>query len=479
MQNTLKQFGQKSLKKTFFVLLIDLFLCLFVFFVANAYALDIIPSNSNYYYRLGGGSDISMPPVTDQQDITLGGDVNTNLGYTCDGFNPAISISNTINDIKDSFEGLEGNVVNSATSAVGSMPMYLLEKASPEIYNLIQNAMQNASDTFHLSMKSCQDALDQIKTGTSPYQDWFKISDSQGWFNYANAAKNPDNNVDINDAKTNITQDPEKYGIPWVHKGQNSGGSNGNQMPIKVIYDVVVAGYNAMIDDNRPLDSNDPAPTNSELARFWSNPEEAGKWAQLVLGDITISSKPGEDETHAGVGLVTLLRTCPSGANNDLTCGNNIKQKLIKLVQSNRYPSVDDLKAVSSNEMMITPDVIASIRNRTTEEQAVAISKIAEDVAIQNLVDETLLLRHILIAGSQTKPVHNVTAAWTTIQNTINQLDNNIKDLKFEHDVRQQFSTNTLQTILSDETADKAQAAMQHQETQLPSMENGAIYKQQ
>jgi len=466
--------GQKQ-KKLFIFLLLNLLAS--SFFMMNANALDIIPSNSNYYYKLGGGSDISMPPVTDQQDITLKGDVNTNLGFSCDGFNPAISIANTINDMKDSFEGLESNVINSATAAVGSMPMYLLEKASPEIYNLIQNSMQNASDTFHLSMKSCQEALDQIKTGASPYQDWFKISDSQGWLNYASAAKDPDSHVDINDAKKNITKDPEKYGVPWVHAGQNSGGSNGNQIPIKVIYDVVVAGTNAMIDDNRALDSQDPIPSESELARFWSTPEAAGKWGQLVLGDITISSKKGEDETHAGVGLVTLLRTCPTGANNNLTCGKNIKQKLIKLVQGKNYPSSDDLKAVSSNEMMITPDVIASIRNRTTEEQAVAISKIAEDVSIQNLVDESLLLRHILIAGSQTKSVHNVKSALTTVQNTINQLDTDIKDLKFEHDIREQFASNTLQTILNDETADKLNASIQHDETQEPSMENGAVYK--
>ena len=67
---------------------------------------------------------------------------------------------------------------------------------------------------------------------------------------------------------------------------------------------------------------------------------------------------------------------------NDLTCAKNIRNKLVELVQSSSYPSAEDLQKVSSNEMMITPDVIASIRNRTTEEQAVSISKIAEDVAV-------------------------------------------------------------------------------------------------
>jgi len=462
------------------ILLLSFSILLFIGFINDGHALNIVPSNSNYYYRLGGGSDFSMPPVTDQRDITLGGDTNTNLGYTCDGFNPAISIAHTINNIKESAEGLSKDVINSATAAVGTMPMYLLQKASPEIYNLVQNAMTNAADTFHLSMKSCQDSLDQIKTGKSPYQDWFSISDSQGWMNYSKQAQQGQN-VDINTAKKQITKNPEQYGVPWVHKGLNSGGTNGDQVPIKVIYDVVVAGFNAMIDKNRALDSQDPTPKNSELARYWKTPQGAGKWAQLVLGDITISSKKGDDETHAGVGLVTLLRTGPDDTyvRNDLTCAKNIRKKLVELVQSSSYPSGEELQKVSSNEMMITPDVIASIRNRTTEEQAVSISKIAEDVSIQNLVDEALLLRRILIAGSQTKPVQNVKAAMSTIQRTIIQLDNDIKSLKFEHDIKQQFSSSTLETVLGNETADKVQALQQHDRTQQPNMQNGAVYKQQ
>jgi len=444
--------------------------------MSTSYALNIIPSNSRYYYHLGGGSDISIPPVTDQEDVTIGGDVNTNLGYTCNGFNPAVSIGNSINNIENSAEALPGDIINSATAAVGSFPMYLLEKASPEIYNLIQNAMTHAADSFHLSMKSCQTSLDNIKAGQSPYQNWFNVSDSQGWMNYAKQAQQGQD-VDVNTAQKEITKNPEQYGLPWLHKGQNSGGTTGNQMPIKVIYDVVVAGFNAMIDDNRALDSHDPAPQNSELAKFWKTPDNAGKWAQLVLGDITISSKKGQDETHPGVGLVTILRTCPISANNDLTCTKNLRKKLIKLVQTNQYPSANDLQKISSNEMMITPDVIAAIRNRTPEEQAIAISKLSEDIAIQNLIDESLLLRRILIAGSQTKPVHNLKPALTTVQNTITRLDHDIKNLKFEHDIREQFMSSTLQTILTNVSQDQQQALMKQDKTQAPQMQSGAIYE--
>jgi len=72
----------------------------------TTYALDIIPANAHDYYQLGGGSDVTMPPVTDQQDITVGGDINTQLGFSCNGFNPAVSVSNTFNHMQDSLQGL-------------------------------------------------------------------------------------------------------------------------------------------------------------------------------------------------------------------------------------------------------------------------------------------------------------------------------------------------------------------------------------
>lgn len=445
--------------------------------VHSAFALDIIPSNSNNYYQLGGGSDVSMPPVTDQQDITIGGDVNTDLGFTCDGFNPGVSISNTINNIKSSVQGLKQSIISSATSAVGSMPMYLLSKSNKDLYNLIQNTITGAEDTFHLSMKSCQDALNQIKNGKSPYQDWFSVSDSQGWMNASKQAKQGQS-VDINDVKKQVTKNPQKYGVPWVHKNQNSGGTNGNQVPIKVIYDVAIAGYNVTVDPSLPLDSKTTQATQgSGLARYWQTADDAGKWAKLVLGDITISAEQGQDETTRGVGLMTLVQTCPNGATNQLTCAKAIAQNLQQIVASNSNPSAEQLKSVSSNEMMATVNLINGIRNKDSEEQAIAISKWSQDVALQNVVDEALLMRRVLIAGSQTKPVHNLKPAMNMVTTSLNQLDKDIQNILFQFKVRKELMTNTAEAIIGDQQQSEAEAVNENTQTQQPQMTNGAVYK--
>ena len=133
-----------------------------------ALAASLLPTKSYDYYQLNGGSDLSMPAVSPTTNIKVGGNINSDLGYTCTGFNPAISIANTINNISGSVEGLSKSIIGSATSAVGTLPMYELEKMDPKLYNLIQNAMTGAQDTFNFSMKSCQESLNQIKNGKSP-----------------------------------------------------------------------------------------------------------------------------------------------------------------------------------------------------------------------------------------------------------------------------------------------------------------------
>ncbi len=426
---------------------------------------------------MGGGSDLSMPPVSGQQDITLGGDVHSNLGFTC-GFNPSVSIGNTLNHIQDSLQGISQSVIRSATSAVGSLPMYLLAHTNKDLYNLIQNTMTGAMDTFHLHQRTCQNALSRIKKGdASVYQNWFSISDSQGWLNFSKRAQQGQD-VDVNQASKALTKDPHQYGIPWVHKGQNSGGTQGDQVPITVIYDVVVAGYNAMVDPNSPLDAKGTVATpNSGLSRYWQNADAAGQWARLVLGDITISSKPGIDNTTRGTGLMTLVQTCPKSATNTLTCAHTLATQLTTLVNNSGTPDAKALRAVSSNEMLITPAVIQGIRNKTPQEQALAISKLSQDIALQNVVDEALILRRVLITGSQTKPVHNLKPALNAINQALGQLNRDIQNILFQFQVRKALMTNTAEAIIGSQQQREAEAVGEHNTTQPAGLVNGAVYK--
>jgi integrating conjugative element protein (TIGR03755 family) len=445
------------------------------------FADSLLPTKSYDYYQLNGGSDISMPSVSPTTSIDVGGNVNSNLGYTCNGFNPAISISNTINNLSGSIEGLDKSVIGSATTAVGSLPMYELEKMDPKLYNLIQNAITGAQDRFNVSMKSCQRSLAQIKNGKSPYQDWFSISDSNGWMNHAKAAAQGQS-VDINAARTDTMKKGPEYGVQWVHKGP-SGGSIGDQVPIKVISDIAIAGYNIMIDPSRPLDDDSsPSSVNhSDLTLFWPTPHAAGSFAALILGNMTITTKKSDQAqgTTAGIGLVPILTSCPDIANTDKTCVKTIRDKLAHIVASNDTPSPTDLEQISANGLAITPRVVDGLRNLDKSGQALYINRISQDVAIQNLIDESLMLRRILIAGSQAQVVQNLQPALNAANESIQRLNKDIENLLFEHQVRKQMTSNTMKMLLEEMNNNEENAANQENQQNIgPSTNNGAVYKQ-
>lgn len=444
--------------------------------VATSFA-TIMPSNSNYYYQLGGGSDVSMPAVTENQHITLNGNINSGLGFTCDNFNPAIAISDTVNDIENSIQGLESSVIESATAAVGSMAMYLLEKSNKDLYNLIQNTMTGAQDTFNISMKSCQQALSEISKDSSPYQDWFKVSDSQGWLSESKRA-GQGQSVDINKAKDNIAQNPGRYGVPWVHGGANSGGTIGNQAPIQVIYDAVVAGYNVMVDAQNPLDAKTTAAAKgSGLAQFWPTANDAGFYATLVLGDITISAMQNHDQTKRGIGLLTLMQTCPDSSSHDLTCANVIANHLKNIVVSNAIPSSEQLAQVSSQQMLATPALIHAIRNQSTIDQSLSISKWSQDVALQNTINEASTLIRVLLTAQHIKVIHNLRPATVMITQAINELNDEINAIQMQINFRNTMMSNTAQTILGNEKVQESYSANENIPTQEPDVVSGAIYK--
>ena len=449
-------------------------------FPSLAFALDMIPAQSHYYYDMGGGSLWSTPPASPNQSVTVGGGSNTNLGYSCNAFNPSVSMANSMNDIENSTEALSETVLESATTAVGSFPMYVLEKASPELYNLIQNSMTEAGDTFNLSTKSCQDSLHDIRDGKSPYEDWFAVSDSQGWMNYADSAKDGQE-VDINNAQKNLVQNQAKAGVPWFHDGANSGGGS-DQVPIEALYDVTIAGYNILIDplrQSRDLDDTSAPSSSNFLTTFWSTPKDAGEWGQLVLGDITISADEKSDDgskTKVGVGLMPVMSTCPHIGNYEKTCPTTIAENLWDLVKGSASPTPDNLREVSADQLMISPQVIHALQNQTQEEQTVSVNELSQEVALQNLTDEALDFRRILIAGMGTKQVQNLQPAKRHVSESIKQLEQDIDELTYDINKRKELMSTSLVKILDHESMKTIDSQNQREEMPATTMSNGAVY---
>ena len=452
-----------------------LVLCLF----ATLSHASLLPTQSDYYYQLGGDSDVFIPPINHDQTVTIGGNLNMDLGMmNCNLYNPVVSITNTLNDIRNSVSGIPEGVIGNLKGSIAGFPMYKLQQAMPGLYNILQNASLGAQNEFALRVQDCQAVKHTLENGQSPMNSILSVSDSQGWIDSIKRVKQGES-VDITQTAKDISKHNDEFGIPWVHRSEgNSGGKL--QLPIKVINDVVIAGYNLLLSPGRTLDNLTRPDSNtarsSHFVHYWKTPTEAGNWATLVLGDIQLShgTSTSFHEAKAGVGLTTLLQTCPKTASSN-TCTANVAAFLWQLVDKDIPLSETNLRKISAANLLITEDIITTIQHMPREQQVLTVAKLSEEIALQNLLDEAMNLRRILQAGAQIQEVQNLKPVKDMVHYTLKKLDGDIKTLSFEHDVRRKMMGQTLKLIMQLRNNDMAASIEESPHTD-KLVKQGAVY---
>ncbi len=430
------------------------------------FAMKLIPSNSSTYYKIGGGSDLLIPAVQSVKRIKLGTNINANLYPTCSNFHPSVSIKNSLNNIKNSFVGVPTEMVAGTTAAIQGYGLAKIQQTMPGMFDSMLNQSKFAGNEFKLKRKSCEQVQRQVSNGDSPIDGLFELSDSQGWVDATKAAK--DHDVDVVSEEKKITQEREKYGVPWIHRAETYSGGKG-QKPIKVISDVVIAGYNLIANEsgNVVLDSIDAPPADSQanFVRFWPNPKVAADWATKVVGDISFTKDEDKKNTEngdvvAGIGLSAMLQTCPEIGSTANTCPQAVSDFIWQMMNGSETIDANNLERLNSGGMAVSFEVMHTIRDMDKSDQIVAISKLSHDIAMQNLIEEALALRRILLAGFQIQEVQNLKPVRTTVKSTIELLDKEIESLAFENKIRRELTNKTLSTILEirDEAIVKASA---------------------
>ena len=446
-------------------------------------ASDIVPTgndNNTLYYRIGGGSDFALPPVQDTQTINLNANANLGPGFMCGAFNPVLSITNALNELKNDEDNIEQSILNNATGSLIEMPMYFLAQANPTAYNMLNNALLKIHEQISISTKSCQEVKNQIAQGKNPYQDWATISVGDRW--KQNLSLTALGQKDINDAKADVDQHAGENGVPWV-QGSADNGDNGfhagglNQPPIHVIADTIKAGYNAIL--LRDLNSNAPAPSNSNLSNEFPQPSDAQTWITNVVGDQTIAicNDPSCTKQQGGIsgrGLLPWITSCND--QNQTYCADNIHTHLINLISGKTPITKQNLEAVSASNLVISPQVITAIRSMDQTQQSIMTAKLAQEVATQKVVNRSFIARTILQTGSQVPVIASNQPAQKIVDQALHQLDNDIQSLAFESQVRKQMMSDTLATILNYQSNQQGDAvSMPKVIPQQPLMENSAM----
>ncbi len=446
------------------------------------FALKLIPSNSSTYYKIGGDSNLLVPTVQSVKRIRLGANINAHLLPSCSGFNPSVSIKNSLNNIKNSFVGVPTEMVAGATAAIAGYSLAKIQQTMPGMFDSFLNHTNFAGTEFKFTRKSCEQIERQVSNGDSPIDGLFELSDSEGWVDASKRAFQG-HDVDVVSEEKKITQNRENFGVPWIHRNETYSGGKG-QKPLKVISDVVIAGYNLIANDSRNvvLDETAPPPSNTHanFVRFWANPKVAALWATKVVGDISFTKDEAKKTTEngdivAGIGLSAMLSTCPEIGSSANTCPQAVSDFIWQMIDGSESIDASHLERLNSGGMAVSFEVMHTLRDMDKSNQIIAISKLSHDIAMQNLIEEALALRRILLAGFQLQEVQNLKPVRVVVKNTIGLLDKEIESLAFENKIRRELTNKTLSTLLEirDEAIAKANAltarASEH-------VVNGAVY---
>lgn len=422
---------------------------------SSIFASNIIPigsDNNNLYYTIGGGSDFALPPVSESSRITLDTETNLGFGNICTAFNPAISIRNSMNNIKDSADNLTKDIFTNLTASVMQLPAYAFARINPSAYALVKDHLLSAHKEMELSTSSCQTVHDRISKGENPYQDWGTISINDQWKKKLSLTYS--DQEDINHAKKEIDKHAGDDGVTWVTGNRQDGSTRSGgkgQPPIRVVADTVKAGYNTML--NRGIQSDSDAPksgASAELARQFSNPAAAVNWITNVVGDqmittcndATCKSKQGSVVGH---GLLPWITACQI---ND-GCIDHIRDHLADLITGHESITKDNLDRVSADGIAMSPDVIAAMRNMDTTQQKIIINKLAQEIAVQRVIDKALVARNILTIGAQVPVIAANRLAQLAIARAITHLDNDIRSVAFEKQMRKEMVSDTLLQVLN------------------------------
>lgn len=385
-------------------------------------------SGSRLYYHLAGQDPVGRAPHRGATSIKLGLTGTPSLNYSCGRFDASLTISQLAN----SYSNYGDVVANAIRAGVANLPMYVLQRTQPGLYELIQTYIRKAEEVMQLAYKSCEQMESETKDGRNPWDGWVTLSMGESWkwqssYGQGNVAY----------AKDAVHADAGKSGFTWVF-GNKAGGAG--QPPAKIVGDTTIAAYNLTMGKATTAGSSTTSSTASRLTTAFPTAADAGRFATEVLGETEVASCSASGcptkATQMALGLQKQYDTEITAAQNQLGA-----------LLSAAVPSAADLSGASAPGVAITRDLVEAIRTLPKTEGAMAAGRLANEVALARTVDRALLLRQLLVSG-QTIPAVEASKAVNGLDQRIADLDAQIKNLMFEVQTRKQLVSTTAQELL-------------------------------
>lgn len=401
--------------------------------------------SSALYYQMGGSSPGGLANYKSTIPIQIGLAADLRLNYSCGKFDLGLSWTTLMNNVRN----LGQTFSNALRAGIASLPMYIFQRAQPGLYQLFQTYSAKADAIIEASLKTCEEMEAQIKAGGNPYEDWVNNAKGETWRAKASLQG------DVVQAKTDINRNEEaqRNGVSWIFGGAKAGGV-GTQ-PLRPVRDLSVAGYNVTL--NRPTTSGAGAggPTGTRLTNAFATPETLAEWTTKVLGD---------QQIYLCEGIVN----CPAATSTSTASGlgprldaelDIIRPRLAALVAGTATNNAVALSEIAAPGLAITPQLLQALRTMPPDSQALAMGRLAHELAMQRVIDKALVARNVLQSGLSLPEVTVAGKVSKDMQEKVDRLTQLIEDLMFEHRVRKEMTSNTALTIMEDATQRDSQAA--------------------
>lgn len=407
------------------------------FFITGAHLALAEPApndDSLFYYTIGGGRDIAIPPSLNITTIDLSLNASASA-LSCSGFDPLVAIESSLDNLRNGVDNAVNALELAASAAIANLPGYILQKANPGLYDLFQNALLRANESFSLATKSCERIQYEIANGTNPYAEWVTLSWGDSWQRSLGVGS-----ANIHDA-VDDAEDAHNEGIEWVG-GQRRGGQD--QPPIRVLTDVASAGLNIL--SQRPTETTADLPSSAPLAEHFAGPNAVDEWVTNILGDIEIGLCDGCTKgARSGKGLMPYIEHTTE----------DILLLLINLIAGTTRPTREHLNEVDAPGVAITLQVILAIRQLPAQEQSIVMHKLAQEVAEARVMEEAMIIRRLLLAGRKEGYIAANNIAQKEVQIALNELEGEIHNVIFEKDARNKFVTSTVVELLLRDNAER------------------------
>lgn len=412
----------------------------FVLELGNPTSVHAQPvSSSSLYYRMGGGSPSGGAAHRGALSTQLSAGVRAN--YSCGKFDVGASWATLMNGIHN----LGSTITGAVQAGIASLPLYVLQRAQPGLYQLFQNFSQKADLMVSASLKSCEEMEAMIKNGKDPYEEYVAMAKGDLWKVKASAQG------DVVQAKVDINKNEEaqRRGLDWVF-GTKAGGAG--TAPIQPIRDLAVAGYNVTLNKS----ANSLATANygssslasTRLVQAFQTPEALAKWSTEVLGDQKIylctqdSSCPTPTSTVTATGLSPKFETELDG----------VLPSMRSLAEA-KSSSHADLAKVSAPGMAVSPQLVDAIRKLPSDVRSVAVNRLSQELAMHKVIDKALIARNTLISGMSLPQATASNEINRQAQDKVDRLTQYINDLMFEFRIRKEMTGDTALAIMNNSLA--------------------------